>query len=180
SLQPNVWTEAQDDVFMKYEFPVEGPKLEDFTLCYRFQRTLLPAYETHFSYALPNIDNALEFAVEANDGTYGMVMIYNGGYPYGRQFYQPPLGLYTWYHFCHVISSSYLLFLDGKLVFSANWIKGRIPLNMTGTLIIGQEQDAVGSGFSVDEIMRGYVSEFNIWNKVLERDQISKFANQSQ
>lgn len=46
---------------------------------------------------------------------------------------------------------------------------------MTGTLILGQEQDKRGAGFSSPESFIGTMTLLNIWNYVISPEEIANF-----
>ena len=41
-----------------------------------------------------------------------------------------------------------------------------------GSLVLGQEQDSVGGGFSEEESFQGMLSNVNVWDHVLDSAQI--------
>ena len=45
-----------------------------------------------------------------------------------------------------------------------------------GKLIIGQDQDSLGGGFSTDDSFKGEMTGINIWDHVLSAADISKLA----
>ena len=47
----------------------------------------------------------------------------------------------------------------------------------SSAFIIGQEQDKVGGAFSEKQIYQGYLSEFNIWNRLLSESEIMGMGN---
>ncbi|XP_047739474.1 uncharacterized protein LOC125178830 [Hyalella azteca] len=55
-----------------------------------------------------------------------------------------------------------------------SFLKG-LPLN--GTLIIGQEQDALSGSFSKSEILRGRIAQVNIWSRLLNQTEIISFSD---
>ncbi|CAL4074203.1 unnamed protein product, partial [Meganyctiphanes norvegica] len=173
SLQADPWQAPRDDVFIKYNFKTSTSVLTDFTICYRFQRTVFASRETHFSYALPDMDNALKYSWEKGWPDWDI----NGLSPYEPQEYNIPISLYKWMHFCHVYNNtSYQLFIDGNVFFTAKRTMPIQNVNMSGILIIGQEQDSFGGGFSKWENFRGHITQFNIWNKALQMDTIRNVA----
>ena len=50
----------------------------------------------------------------------------------------------------------------------------RLPLN--GTLVLGQDQDSLGGDFTTDEVFKGSVSQFNIWDRTLSYGEIDSMA----
>lgn len=47
---------------------------------------------------------------------------------------------------------------------------------VTGSLILGQEQDEPGGGFIGSEVMRGDISQVNIWSSVLSDEYIKEIS----
>ena len=83
--------------------------------------------------------------------------------------------LQQWVHYCHIFSSGkYSVYIDGKIQATSSIAsKGkRQTLRLNGSLIIGQEQDLYNGGFSPSEILKGFVTQVNIWNSTLEKSEI--------
>ena len=45
-----------------------------------------------------------------------------------------------------------------------------------GTWVLGQDQDYVGGGFDVSQMMLGEMTEVNIWDKVFSYEEIREFS----
>ncbi|CAL4139111.1 unnamed protein product, partial [Meganyctiphanes norvegica] len=175
-------------VYIRYDFDKDDniQLLQNFTICYWFKRTSFTTYETHFSYSLRG-KNSRKFTNALNFGSFGGAKDWTvtrmDVEPYGR--FQLPLTLHTWNHYCHVFTKyKYTLYFDGSLFYNSDGITVQEPLKTNGTLIIGQEQDSSDGSFESDEILKGYISQFNIWNETVdvltywkEANDISNFAN---
>ena len=44
-------------------------------------------------------------------------------------------------------------------------------------MVLGQEQDVVGGNFTVSEAFYGYISQVNVWDSVLNRNDIQMLAS---
>ena len=51
-------------------------------------------------------------------------------------------------------------------------------LEPSGTWIIGQDQDKLGGGFQQNQAFEGFLTDVNVWNKVLNASEISTLANE--
>ncbi|QIZ73728.1 LamG-like jellyroll fold domain-containing protein [Oxynema aestuarii] len=54
--------------------------------------------------------------------------------------------------------------------------KGK-TISPDGSLVLGQEQDAVGGGFDPNQAFKGYLSDFRIWNRVRTAQEIEANMN---
>ncbi|XP_039273934.2 jeltraxin-like [Styela clava] len=82
-------------------------------------------------------------------------------------------------HICFLISKpdQYLkMYKDGSL-FATRTYTDTDPLpDLTGSLIIGQEQDSVGSGFSTNQAFEGQVENLMLWERILSTTEILDMA----
>ncbi|CAL4129916.1 unnamed protein product, partial [Meganyctiphanes norvegica] len=92
---------------------------------------------------------------------------------------QPPLQLFSWIHFCHTVSNNalYTLYVNGKKVLDIQYAEELQPLNMSGLLIIGQDQDFYGGGYDKTQGIRGYITQFNIWENNLQPTEIENISS---
>ena len=91
-----------------------------------------------------------------------------------------------WNHICWSYSSytgNNNLYFNGKLLASQNLgFRSEKPIVddyndiYDAALIIGQEQDSVGGGYSVNQLYSGDISGFNIWDHTLTEDIVKEFA----
>ncbi|KAL8570681.1 hypothetical protein ACOMHN_039116 [Nucella lapillus] len=118
-------------------------------------------YGTAFSYALPSMDNALTltdyngFAFYVNQESVITDVATNDDY---------------WHHVVITWSSvrgNWKIYVDGLLNDSGFDLSTARPVPGRGTLVIGQEQDSVGGGFSANEAFVGSLTLFNIWDEEL-------------
>ncbi|XP_022809501.1 neuronal pentraxin-2-like [Stylophora pistillata] len=87
-----------------------------------------------------------------------------------------------WHHICVSWKSTkgtWQLYLDGQLRNSGTGLKEGYQVPSGGTVVIGQDQDTVGGGFSIkDSFGPGEVTEVNFWSRVLSASDIEKqYAN---
>lgn len=84
-----------------------------------------------------------------------------------------------YWHFICVIwvkeNGYYEFYKDGKLVISGIGLNTGNNIEGRGVLIIGQEQDALGSSFSESESFVGQLSYFDIWKRTLKGYEIQEF-----
>ncbi|XP_076439986.1 sushi, von Willebrand factor type A, EGF and pentraxin domain-containing protein 1-like isoform X2 [Babylonia areolata] len=123
-------------------------------------------YGTVFSYAVPSIDNALTltdyngFAFYVNKESVVTDVATNDGY---------------WHHVVITWSSNrgnWKIYVDGLLNDSGFDLSTAKPVPGRGTLVIGQEQDSVGGGFSANEAFVGSLTQFNVWDEELSLNTI--------
>ena len=88
----------------------------------------------------------------------------------------------TWSHFCWQYSSftGYSTFYyNGKIVGTAHTIE-RPSIGsddvLPEALILGQEQDTIKGLYDLSQMFNGEISEFNIWNRILDNDTISNLS----
>lgn len=74
------------------------------------------------------------------------------------------------------LNKAYVIYIDGVAVGSGTHSSGSTSLNGLGTLIFGQEQDLVGGGFSISQILRGSLTDIRIFNDVRTAEEIAANA----
>ena len=87
----------------------------------------------------------------------------------------------TWHHFCFTwenTNGTYKAYKDGKLEDQgADFLKGYI-VRAGGIVVLGQDQDSFGGGFSTNDAFVGELTEVNMWDRVLsEGDIAAQFEN---
>ncbi|CAL4142634.1 unnamed protein product, partial [Meganyctiphanes norvegica] len=122
------------------------------------------------------MDNALMYYGKEKEGKLEFGMTVNNKDYFSITPSKSPLELFTWIHFCHELSSMDKTYINGVIEFDLNWHEDRQPLNMSGILIIGQEQDSYGGHFDKTQGIRGYVAQFNIWSYILKPEEIRDMA----
>jgi len=88
-----------------------------------------------------------------------------------------------WTHFCWQYSSvtgKNMFYYNGKLI-GTRKIQERPIIGtddkLPAALIIGQEQDAIKGRYELSQILNGQISEFNIWNRILDSNTISGISS---
>lgn len=66
---------------------------------------------------------------------------------------------------------------DGQEILSAFLDSSDLKLPLNGTLVVGQEQDSLGGNFAAGESLRGKMALLNIWDRVVEFDEIINMSN---
>ena len=90
----------------------------------------------------------------------------------------------SWNHFCWLFDSGLNKVFINSLLFLQVFTPGqkdKIAFQKSGTsfrtaFIIGQEQDTVGGTFSEKQIFQGYLTELNIWDRLLLEEDIISMA----
>lgn len=82
-----------------------------------------------------------------------------------------------WHHVCvtwDASSATYKLYKDGALAASGE-TSGNL-ITGGGSLVFGQDQDAVGGGFKQAESFAGQLTGINLWDHVITDAEISELA----
>ncbi|PFX21704.1 putative G-protein coupled receptor 144 [Stylophora pistillata] len=87
-----------------------------------------------------------------------------------------------WHHICVTwkgTNGAWQFYLDGQLRSNGTGLKENHQVPAGGTVVIGQDQDTVGGGFSIgDSFGPGEVTEVNLWSRVLSASDIAEqYAN---
>lgn len=86
-----------------------------------------------------------------------------------------------WHHLAFTWSSensgTWALYIDGELKREGNHLRSNEIINGGGSLIIGQEQDTLGGGFSPIETFTGNITRVNIWNSYFSKMNITQLCN---
>ncbi|XP_071547723.1 uncharacterized protein [Panulirus ornatus] len=91
--------------------------------------------------------------------------------------FKNPRVMHTWQHYCHVFTSGkYAIYIDGDLKYRGQVSSSRLEVTFNGTVVLGQEQDAVGGGFIATEMFRGRMAQYNIWDRPLPHQEIQGMA----
>ncbi|XP_078359510.1 uncharacterized protein LOC144643983 [Oculina patagonica] len=149
------------------------PILTEFTMCLWMSSS--ERRGSPFSYAVPDEDNELllyydkyfrlyiggvesQTAVTANDG--------------------------VWHHICVSWKSStglWKLYKDCDLKHDGGEeLKKGYTIRASGTLVLGQDQDEVGGGFTTADSFQGMLSNVNVWDRVLPTSQIKEMSQSCQ
>ncbi|CAL1293720.1 unnamed protein product [Larinioides sclopetarius] len=74
-------------------------------------------------------------------------------------------------------TSDWTLYKDGKLQSNGTNLRPRDVIPGGGSLVIGQEQDAVGEGFSPKETFTGNITRVNVWNSYFSKSNITRLCS---
>jgi len=84
-----------------------------------------------------------------------------------------------WHHIClswERSEGSWKFYKDGDLDEEGDNFKKGHQITQGGTLVLGQEQDAVGGGFESSQSFQGMLSHVNLWDNVLPGVQIQEMS----
>ncbi|XP_051901956.1 neuronal pentraxin-2-like [Pristis pectinata] len=143
-----------------------------FTICLRLKTSAAPGVGTPFSYAVPGQSNEL---VLAEWGTSPMELLIND------KVATLPLAVSdgTWHHVCVTWSTRdgvWEVYQDGLSRGCGQNLAPWHPIRLGGVFILGQEQDAVGGRFDATQAFVGNLSDFNMWDRVLQPDEVRRLA----
>ena len=82
-----------------------------------------------------------------------------------------------WHHTCYSWSNIYGLlkgYKDGVLIFSTQNFKKGYTVKGKGSLVLGQDQDVVGSGFETRDSYKGSLAGVSIWSYVVPPEKIKE------
>lgn len=83
----------------------------------------------------------------------------------------------VWSHYCLVLTHSTLdVYVDGELEVQASHNIPIGQLNLTGMLVLGQEQDELGGGFALGEMFLGSLAQVDIWSRALSAAEVNDLA----
>jgi hypothetical protein len=60
---------------------------------------------------------------------------------------------------------------------SGNGLKSGLSVGGGGTFVLGNDQDSFGGGFWTGESMMGYLSQVNVWDKVIAKEKIQEMSS---
>uniref|UniRef100_A0A182QJ86 Sushi, von Willebrand factor type A, EGF and pentraxin domain-containing protein 1 n=1 Tax=Anopheles farauti TaxID=69004 RepID=A0A182QJ86_9DIPT len=126
-------------------------------------------YGSLLSYATATADNA--FTVTDYSG---LVVYVNGAHIVTNV----SLNDGAWHFVCVCwtsVDGRYEIFLDGRLAADGHGLSRGVPIPPGGLFVFGQEQDALGGGFSETESFRGRMAYVDVWDRALARADILRF-----
>ncbi|GFX94272.1 sushi, von Willebrand factor type A, EGF and pentraxin domain-containing protein 1 [Trichonephila clavipes] len=86
-----------------------------------------------------------------------------------------------WHHLAFTWSSEnsgeWTLYKDGKQQSNGTHLRPNDVIPGGGSLVIGQEQDAVGGGFSPVETFTGNITRVNVWNSYFSKSNITRLCS---
>ncbi|KAK7501166.1 hypothetical protein BaRGS_00007651, partial [Batillaria attramentaria] len=142
------------------QMPIDRP-LTALTVSFWMKSDDIDNFGTPFSYAVGENDNTLTLTD------------YNGFVFYVNQenvVTDIPTNDGLWHHVVLTWSSvrgSWKIYVDGLLNDSGFDLSTARPVPGKGVLVIGQEQDSMGGGFTASESFVGSITQFNIWDEEL-------------
>lgn len=85
-----------------------------------------------------------------------------------------------WHHLAFTWSSEnmgeWALYKDGELQTKGTNLRPKETVSGGGTMVIGQEQDTVGGGFSSIETFTGNITRVNVWNSFFSKNNITRLC----
>ncbi|XP_063865336.1 uncharacterized protein LOC135103172 [Scylla paramamosain] len=72
---------------------------------------------------------------------------------------------------------SFRLYVDGVLAGSGVMVGPNLPLQLNGTIYIGQEQDALAGGLDAMQSTSAHIAQMNVWSDLLQEDVIAAIAS---
>uniref|UniRef100_A0A1B0CMR2 Sushi, von Willebrand factor type A, EGF and pentraxin domain-containing protein 1 n=2 Tax=Lutzomyia longipalpis TaxID=7200 RepID=A0A1B0CMR2_LUTLO len=148
-----------------------GPNrdLEQFTVCTWIKSEDDHNYGTIISYATEGQDNMLTLT-DYN----GLALYVNGSFSVSDIVVNDG----HWHFICATWMSkegSYQMYSDGILQHHGYNLSSSNAVENGGILILGQEQDTIGSGFSDSETFIGEIAYLDVWDRVLELQEVQEF-----
>ncbi|XP_042855531.1 uncharacterized protein LOC122242315 [Penaeus japonicus] len=145
------------------------------SVCYRTFQTALTSLQVYLSYATAHsFSNAVMMYIQ--DGEH--FFRYNNQPQEAAQRVRVPTVLRQWRHYCHVLAGeTYTVYVDGEpLATGPISVDDRVlPLN--GSFIVGQEQDGYSRGMDAQQILKGYVTQVNLWDRRVTSGQVVDMAS---
>lgn len=130
---------------------------------------------TLFSLATPAVANALQLRVFAEPrGSVHAALVVRGHHaPFNAVFRSDG----RWHHVCATWeqrSGRWALFTDGRRRAGAQGLSAGHPVPPDGVLVLGQDQDSLGGGFSARDAFSGNLTDFYLWDRVLSLEQVRR------
>ncbi|XP_034934877.1 sushi, von Willebrand factor type A, EGF and pentraxin domain-containing protein 1-like [Chelonus insularis] len=152
---------------------LEGPKtnLTSFTTCFWIQSLDSVNYGTIVSYANSEYDNAITL-MDYN----GLVFYINGN----RIVTDISLNDGSWNFICVTWENSigsWFIYVNGAIRDSGINLKVNETIRAGGKIIVGQEQDYLGGGFSISEAFVGRLTLLDFWDEILNQSSIKNLEN---
>ena len=147
--------------------PDLAPLQKEFSVCGWFKYYRVDGNRYWFSYAVPGHNNML--VIKAGSAHFGDVAVTKVDSLEERQIY-----LHEWINECVTWSSaSQLVRLYYNGVLAAEDVKDAdTRLTPGGTLILGQEQDSVGGGFTINQSFGGEIYGLQMFNRALTTHEV--------
>nr|KAF6482931.1 adhesion G protein-coupled receptor D2 [Rousettus aegyptiacus] len=156
--------------------PTPLPALGALTACVHVQWAAAPRDPAAlFSLAAPALANALQLRAFAEPGgAVRAALVVRGHHaPFLAAF--PADG--GWHHVCATWEQRggrWALFADGRRRASARGLGAGHPVPPGGILVLGQDQDSLGGGFSARDAFSGNLTDFHLWARALNPAQLHR------
>nr|XP_040142227.1 adhesion G-protein coupled receptor D2 isoform X1 [Ictidomys tridecemlineatus] len=152
------------------------PALEALTACAHLQwDSSSPEVAAIFSLAAPALANALQLRAFAEPGGAVRAALVVRGH------HAPFLAAFRadgrWHHVCATWEQRggrWALFADGRRRATARGLGADHPVPPGGILVLGQDQDSPGGGFSARDAFSGNLTDFHLWARVLSPAQLHR------
>ncbi|XP_074219281.1 adhesion G protein-coupled receptor D2 [Camelus bactrianus] len=152
------------------------PALGALTACVHVQwDAASPDTAALFSLAVPALANALQLRAFAEPGgTVHAALVVRGHHaPFRAAFRSDG----RWHHVCATweqLGGRWALFADGRRRAGARGLGAGHPLPPGGILVLGQDQDSLGGGFSARDAFSGNLTDFHLWARALSPTQLHR------
>ncbi|XP_077904066.1 sushi, von Willebrand factor type A, EGF and pentraxin domain-containing protein 1 isoform X2 [Ictidomys tridecemlineatus] len=130
-----------------------------------------------------NYGTPISYALEDDSDNTFLLTDYNGWVLYvnGKEKITncPSVNDGSWHHITITWTSAggaWKVYIDGKLSDSGTGLSVGTAIPGGGALVLGQEQDKKGEGFSPAESFVGSISQLNLWDYVLSPQQVKSLA----
>nr|CAI9706854.1 unnamed protein product [Rangifer tarandus platyrhynchus] len=126
-----------------------------------------------FSLAVPTLANALQLRAFAEPGgaVHAALVVRGHHAPFRAAFRADS----RWHHVCATweqLGGRWSLFADGRRRAGARGLGAGHPLPPGGILVLGQDQDSLGGGFSARDAFSGNLTDFHLWARALSPAQV--------
>jgi len=128
-----------------------------------------------FSLAVPTLANALQLRAFAEPGgAVHAALVVRGHHAPFRAAVRADG---RWHHVCvtwEQLGGRWSLFADGRRRSGARGLGAGHPLPPDGILVLGQDQDSLGGGFSARDAFSGNLTDFHLWARALSPGQMHR------
>nr|XP_044986379.1 adhesion G-protein coupled receptor D2 [Jaculus jaculus] len=152
------------------------PALAELTACVHVQwDARAPEAATLFSVAAPSLANALQLRAYAEPGGAVRAALVVRGHH--APFLAASRADGSWHHVCATWeqrAGRWALFADGRRRAGARGLAAGHPVPAGGVLVLGQDQDSPGGGFSARDAFSGNLTDFYLWDRALNTAQLHR------
>ncbi|ROT71673.1 hypothetical protein C7M84_009993 [Penaeus vannamei] len=177
ALQPDIWAAPRSDVYLRFNMSRQrvASSLTDMSVCYRAYQTALTTLQVFLSYATADSSsNAIMMYVD--DGEH--FFRFNNQPQEAARRVRVPTELRRWRHYCHVLAGeTYTVYVDGEVAASGPISGDDRVLPLNGSFIVGQEQDGFSRGMDEQQILKGYVTQVNLWDRGVSGAEVGDMAS---